>query len=555
METIRGCILISLISNVALAAPPDLPFEDIQAAPLAATWQFSSDGGKTFSGDPPPGASPAQEKGTFPLAIRGTFEVDDPSQIAALWVRIAEEGESPRASICNGDLVAASGSYWKDLGFCPTLLNARITLNGKPVKLTRGPMLYFWLPLEGEIHQGANTIELAGDCYTYWLGMPAKAITARLLAAEPQPAAIYNGPLLGDFGDGYFTLACRTQLPAELTVEATPTEPAGEPIQVTSSKSIWHRVKVEVPPETKLLTYRLTARVGAHQTSRGPYTMRFPGEEYRFVALGNVMAHQVAAVWWKASSQMALKLNPAFILHTGNCSEHGTWDFEWEQRYFEPAGKLLSSVPTFLTPSGRDFAGAVQELHYTPAPDTYMHSWSKVIGLVRLIGLDGNQDWTPGGQNHQWLEHELANAKEKYIFVLDAYPGYSSGKHSRKPYPWLMQTRNSILPLLAKYKATALVSGWDPDYERCEPPADRGCTQIVIGSSGKESYRFSGRAGRLNPFGQGKGRDWAGGDGGVRAICQFDVHEDRVDFQALQVNHDPAATDLHVLDKKVFRPR
>lgn len=522
----------------------------VKTKPVQADWLYSRDGGKTFAKDPPAGAPAAMKTGMIPLVFRGTFEIEDPARAAGLWIRIAEPGATPRAAICNGDLTAAAGGYWKDLGFCPTLLNARVALNGKQLTLTHGPMLYFWLPVEGELVKGKNTIELAGDCYTYWNSPPAETIVARLLVAEPQPAEIYNGPLLGDLGDGYFTLACRTRLPAELTVEAAPAEQAGKPVTATSPKKIWHRLKVQVPAGTKGVRYSLKSKVGPHESTRGPFTVRFPGEEFRFVALGNVTAHPSAVGFWAATTQRAMKLGPTFILHTGNCSEHGTWEFDWERRYFAPAGQLLASVPTLITPCSRDFAGAVQELHYTPAADTYTHSWSKVVGPVRFIGLDGNRSWKAGADNYVWLEKELGAAKEKFVFVLDAYPGYTSGKSTRKLYPWIVQTREAILPLLGKYKATALISGWDPGYERCEPTPDKGCTQIVTGAAGKEAWALN--HGGLNPFGEGKGRDWAGA--GCRSFCVFEVKPDAVELRAVDVPADPAA-EPKVLDKKTFRPR
>jgi len=530
-----------LHAREAALAPPE-----VKTRPLDAEWTYSQDGGKSFTKEPPAGAAANMKTGTVPLVFRGTFEIADPGQAAGLWVRIAEPGEKPMAAICDGDLTAASGGYWKDLGFCPTLLNARVTLNGKRVQLTRGPMLYFWLPLEGELLKGKNTIELAGDCYTYWGASAAPAITARLLMAEPQPAAIYNGPLLGDFGDGYFTLACRTRLPAELTVEATPTDPPGKPVTVTSPRKIWHRLKINVPAGTKSVSYTLKSRVRGHEMTRGPFTMLFPGDEFRFVALGNVMAHNAYVQFWTATTEQALKLNPAFILHAGNCSKHGTWEFEWERRYFAPGGKLLACVPTLLSPCSRDFAGAVQELHYTPAADGYGHNWSKVVGRVRLIGLDGNQSWKAEGENYAWLDRELQAAREPFVFVLDAYPGYSSGRNSKKLAPRVAQTRDIILPLLGKYKVAALISGYDPHYERCEPTPDKGCTQIVTGTAGKDAYKHTGAA--FNPFGKGKGFDWAGAEQ-VRAFCVFDVKAGSVEFRAIEV-----ATG-RVLDKKTFRPR
>ena len=557
----RGLLVgMSVIAAVAGVGAPvfaeDAPFANIKVTLVAADWRHSSDGGKTFAKAPQAGPPPGKQPPTpaHPYVWKGTFEIDDPAKVAGLWVRIAEEGDNPRASICTGgDLTAAAGGYWKDLGFCPSLLNASAFLNGKELKPANGAMLYLWMPVEGELLKGKNTIELRGDVYTYWLGAPAKAIAARLAAAEAQPAKIYNGPVLGDFGDGYFTVACRTQMPAEVTLQATPTDPAGKAVSVTGPKRIWHRIKVEVPKGTKAVSYTLTAKVGTHETRRGPFAVSFPGKEFKFAAFGNIMAHDIAVQRLGLYSQRVLDMKPALILNTGNPSEHGTWEFTWESRYFEPAGNLLASVPTFITPCWRDFSGVFNELHYTPAGDTYSHNWSKVIGPVRIIGLDGNQTWAVGQENYKWLEAELKNATEKFVFVLNSYPGYSSGKTSRRPNAWTQQSRNVILPLLSRHKVNAMISGWDPDYERCEPTPEEGCTQIITGAMGKDCYRFSGTAMRNNPFAEGKGREWAGA--AARHFCVFEVKVDAVEMKVLGMPDDPDAKEFPVLDKKTFKAR
>jgi hypothetical protein len=552
------------------------PFANIQVAPLAVTWQYSNDGGQTFIDTPHPGPPGGSRSSKNFYVWKGTFEVADPGKIAGLWVRLVEKSKrpgAPRATICNGDLTAAAGGYWRDLGFCPTLLDAVVLLNGKELKIANGPVLYFWLPLESELQQGKNTVELRGNVYSYWAvgpgTEPATSIDARLVAAAAQPAEIYNGPLLGDFGDGYFTLACRTQLPADLTVEATPTEPAGPPVTVVSRKKIWHRVKIEVPKGTRKLSYTLTARVGEHETDRGPYAVAFPGKQFRFVAFGNVTGHPYGIEPWTFQARHILEsAQPTLLLNTGNVVEQGSWEFNWEDYYFRPSGDLLARVPTLITPCCRDFTGIFNELHYTPAADTYAHDWSKVVGLVRFIGLDGNQAWAVGAPNYQWLERELKNAREKFIVVLDAYPGYSGGVNSRKLDGARKETREVVLPLLGKYKASVMLCSWDPDYERYEPTPDKGVTQIVTGCIGKDSFhRLSNMVAQV-PFGPGPnasgrtvvvspGRDYAAMVG-MRHFCVFDVQDDAMKLEVLSYSgYGGYAMDRRpptIIDKKTFKP-
>lgn len=129
MFLMAGWMAVLAISAAARAEEETGPFENIKVSPVAVKWQYSNDGGTTFADRPhpapPPGTSPIPDSKVYPYAWKGTFEIADPAKVAGLWVRIFEEhsgGRAPRASICNGDLVAASGGYWKDLGYCPTLL-------------------------------------------------------------------------------------------------------------------------------------------------------------------------------------------------------------------------------------------------------------------------------------------------------------------------------------------------------------------------------------------------------------------------------------------------
>lgn len=557
----RFAISVALLAAGVASGPlraqdPALLPAGLTTRPLAAEWSYSTDGGRTFTATPPKGAFPAEREGLVPLTFRGTFDVADPANVAGLWVRIAEPGEAPKAAICDGNLLAASGGNWKDLVACPTLLDARITLNGTPVEYAHGPMLAAWYPVVATPQSGRNTIEVSGNCYTHWQGQPADAITARLLIADPQASGIYNGPLLGDFGAGFFTVACRTRLPAELIVTVTPTVPAAAaPLQVTGPRAVWHRIRVELPPGTTAATYTLTSRAGGVTSMAGPFAVRLPSapdDAYRFVALGNIMADASSRPRWGNAAALVRRLDPAFIVLTGNCHAHGAWDATWEERYFAPTNGLLASVPTLFTPAARDVGGAVHELHVTPARDGYSHTWSKTVGPVRFIGIDGTQPWVAGDQNCVWLEEQLAAAGDKFVFVLCGFPGYASGNQSRRLQPLFVQAREVIMPLLGKYRVSAMISGQEAIYERCEPTPDLGCTQIVTGAAGRDALRFSGTAGNANPFGKGKGRDWAGTDE-QPSLCVFEVRPDRVEMRALSI--PDGGGEPRVLDRKTFLPR
>lgn len=558
---LRAALVVAGLLGTAAAPAQDPPAAsdatvpgDVTARPLAAQWTYSRAGGD-FGPTPPAGAPAANRDGVVPLVFRGTFTIADPAQVAGLWIRIAEPGDAPRASICNGGLREASGGYWKDLGYCPTLLDATAKLNGRPVAMPHGPVLWNWMPVEAELVAGENTIELAGNCYTYWQAQPATAIVARLAVAEPQAPAIYNGPLLGDVGPDFFTLACRTTLPADLTVTVTPTSPPGQPLTTASPRRIWHRVKAALPAGTTAASYTLAARVGSQETTAGPFTVHLPDHPengFRFVALGEIEAHTSSTGRWSNTARLVQSLKPALVAHMGNCNEHATWEFKWQFRYFDPAAGMLASIPTLLTPCSGDTSGVVDELHCTPAEGMYGHTWSKAIGPVRFIGIDSRYDWAAGGENARWLDQQLAAAREGFVFVLCGHPAYSSGKNAKKMNTTMAQCRDVIMPLLAKHRVSAMLSGNEADYERCEPPPEAGVTQIVAGGAGKYTHRYSGTAVALNPYARGKGRDWAGAEG-ISCLCVFDVTPDRVEMRTISIPGD--AGEPQQLDTRTFLPR
>jgi len=115
------------------------------------------------------------------------------------------------------------------------------------------------------------------------------------------------------------------------------------------------------------------------------------------------------------------------------------------------------------------------------------------------------------------------------------------------------RSRESVLPLLGKYKATVMLCSWDPDYERVEPTPDKGCTQIVTGASGKQARRFS-RALGANPFGPDKSKEWKGVPG-THHFCVFNVKGGLLELKVLAVPADLKTPATRIIDSKTFKPR
>ena len=168
---------------------------------------------------------------------------------------------------------------------------------------------------------------------------------------------------------------------------------------------------------------------------------------------------------------------------------HGRHDWEWDEQFLGPARDLLSRTPLYFTIGNHEKESPLlHELLTTPAPGGRGWNWSQQIGDVLLIGIVGHVRFEPGTNNYTWLEQTLAESDAKFIFLFTHYPAWSSihfgtVNESGQPIDWVThQGQAYIVPLLAKYGATAYVSGHDHYYERSEPPG--GVTTIICGGAG-----------------------------------------------------------------------
>ncbi len=111
-----------------------------------------------------------------------------------------------------------------------------------------------------------------------------------LLTAGPGPALIRSGPVLGRFGADFFTVACRTNIAAEVTVTATPLEPFGAETTAASPIGFYHRLKVPLPKGTRKFAYIVSSNRGDARSGKGCYVVSLPAADaktLRVVAFGN----------------------------------------------------------------------------------------------------------------------------------------------------------------------------------------------------------------------------------------------------------------------------
>ncbi len=450
-----------------------------------AKWQYSLDGGKSFTKRPPL----IEPETTVHFLARTEFELGETSGIAALELTHGLRRWSETAFSLNGRPIK------------PPLegMRYRTTPGIDPALLVRGKNV---LTAEVTIKNVSSRRRKAKDI--------AAVLANRLDALGPEHLKMQTGPILGAFTKDSFTVTCRTNMPAEVALIAW--EPAQKtvPDEGPTSTGLLHRFKVYGHDPTEV-TYWLTLRARLSDAKDKPKavktrrwriaTPRSP-DKLRFVAVGDSRSRP--SDWAKVAAAIG-KAKPDFLILSGDMVAYGRNDWEWDEQFFRPAMELLATVPCYPVIGNHEAdAPLYDELFYVPTRTGRGRKWAQWFGHMLLIGIDGQQDWSADSKNAKWLEEVLAGAaRAEFIFLVNHYPAWSSARHGRLDEDGRLaergarEAREVIMPLLTKYNATAMIAGHDHCYERSEPPG--GVTHIISAGGGAPRYKKTDNADRQNP--------------------------------------------------------
>ena len=337
---------------------------------------------------------------------------------------------------------------------------------------------------------GLNTLEIEIGIAKKSKDKPAAPAVA-LVPLTPADLDFQTEPVLGDAGPDYFTVGCRTNMPANVTLEV-----AGRRWQ--SPFGLVHSFRATELPAGTVQSYTLTAHIrgtvqwnshaaqvsdGETKKKIGPFrvsTLPLRGQPLRFVAMGDSRTYPKD---WARVANAVVQEKPALVVFSGDMVADGREDRQWDTDFFGAAKAYFASIPTFYVMGNHE---EDSPLLGTLVPVAGRAHWKATAGGALLIGIDGAQDWTASSTNLKWIETALKESRESFIFVFSHYPPWSSGAHGVIRERTSIEARDNILPLMKKYRATAFIAGHDHDYERSEPPD--GVTVIVSGGAGAPLY-------------------------------------------------------------------
>jgi len=507
---------VCVLTAVVFATLPLLSARAETPAPVDLlrdiAWQYSRDGGKTFS-DQPGEIGPKD-------AVLARAEFDSSDVPSPAWLELSHE--------------------------LPGSVQAAFRLNGQALQGPLEGMNYRTIPAldAGMLRKGRNALEATLKAAKAKPPPPA-TVRASLCLMLPAHLRFQTAPVLGCVGADYFTVSCRTNLPAKVTIGHIRTSGAKVGMLSVDGESfgLIHRFRVKVNGADSY-DYQLDAAAGgaARASASGRVVVPAPGKPLRFVALGD---NRTNVKDWAQVASAARAVGGALTIHVGDMVTAGRNDWEWDEQFFAPAAELFAAAPLFPVIGNHEQSAPLYDAFFAvPDGDAKARSWAQQVGDVLLIGIDGRADWSADSANARWLEAQLAGAKAKFIFLVNHYPAWTSGGHGgldAEGKPKELATRQGqevIFPLLQKYRATALIAGHDHLYERSEPPG--GVSHIITGGAGAPLRGKAKDAEKQNPH----SKVFAS----TLHYCVFDVRDDRCEMKVF-------TPDGQLLDQRAWDAR
>ncbi|MFP4054348.1 MAG: metallophosphoesterase [Phycisphaerae bacterium] len=402
----------------------------------------------------PPGKSPVVE-------ARCEFNADKPGRFASLTI----SGAEPALARLNGKPLQRP---------LPEMIGDR--LRGVPPELLKDGrnVLTRTIPL----HRARRWVADKHDG------------TLAVIGLRPQDARIVMGPTVTATADGGLQVRAATDanVPATLNIDGrTLKSPAG----------VFHCWELdELKPGTGY-AYRITPGEGTPARAK-LRTLPARGEPITVALVGDPQSGKA----WKDVAAALRKQRPDLVVIIGDVVVDGLVEQQWHRTFLEPAAELLASVPFRVVPGNHDrYSPLLVKLLGSGRPRRH---WTLPAGGGLLVGIDGGADFRSGAPAHRWLEATLKKADAERVFVLSHYPAYSSRNHGKLAHDgrvleWTSRAgRNRLVPLLQRYKVTALLGGHDHGYERSELP--NGLSAIVTGGGGAGTYPKRDDAQKQNPW-------------------------------------------------------
>jgi predicted phosphodiesterase len=180
--------------------------------------------------------------------------------------------------------------------------------------------------------------------------------------------------------------------------------------------------------------------------------------------------------------QAIIKLNPDFVLNTGDLVANGGSKSEWD-KFFEINRDLMNNIPYYPV-LGNHEGNSENFFNYFALPDKeryYSFPWS----VARFIALDSNKPYEESEEQKTFLSNALVSIdSSKFVFVFYHHPAYSSVNKRREERG---KNRHHFLDIFQKRKPDIVFNGHDHNYQRY---LVNGVNYVIAGGGGAPLYEI-----------------------------------------------------------------
>lgn len=152
-------------------------------------------------------------------------------------------------------------------------------------------------------------------------------------------------------------------------------------------------------------------------TRKGTFTTPpLPGVDsgpVRFSVLGDTQTNAIAH---EAVAPGIASHQPAFVVHCGDFVENGSRWLEWKSQFFDPGQAYLSQAAFWPTRGNHDGGKHFAPLFGLEEKQFYSFDYGP-IHFVILDSFGPHASAKGRAQQAQWLQHDLASTKAKWIFA------------------------------------------------------------------------------------------------------------------------------------------
>ncbi len=187
----------------------------------------------------------------------------------------------------------------------------------------------------------------------------------------------------------------------------------------------------------------------------------------------------------KKGGELIKDYKPDFVLDTGDLMDNGYHSKDWELTFFEPLAGIFSEIPFIYTPGNHGMASPLQQEYFAKE-----HMWSSIkIGDMRFVIIDAYSTFSPGSEQYNFIEKELAKDDVKWKVLLSHESPYSDvPRHFSN-----LDMRKYLVPLIEKYKVDLYLSGHNHTYGRHTVNETKYITLTCMGAYTAEESPFAGK--------------------------------------------------------------